>query len=91
MLSKYSASVGNLDELYAAVAPVARGFDPGTGAILIMRLEILIGVELSLALNEAKALGLAVAEAADLHFARADDRAPQTLIPAVQRCQPTES
>ena len=88
MLSKYSACVGISTSCTHPLPQLPCGFDPGAGPILVARFEILIPVELSIALNKSEALWVAVLEAAGLHLGRADERAPEMLIAPVPGCEP---
>src|SRR5579862_3250665 len=70
-----------------ARAPVADWLDPDAWPPLIARLKIIIGVELALALHQAKALGLTVVEHRDLQFSRIGERAPDHLAIAHQHAK----
>src|SRR5215472_12163314 len=73
----------DLDQLHGAVAPIADRLDPQARALLVARLEILIGPKIVLALQESEAARIGVREGRDLQVTRVVERAPQLLAPAV--------
>ena len=55
----------DLDQLDPALAPLADGLDPVAGALVVMRLEILVVLEHPVALHQAEAARIVVAEGGD--------------------------
>src|SRR6202008_593693 len=63
-----------LDEFEGARAPLTLGFDPGAGAALILRVEILKVDLLPGSLHQSEAFGLLVGEGGYLEFDRVCER-----------------
>ena len=73
----------NFDQADLAIAPVADGFDPQTWPCFKMRFQVLVGVEITLALQQAEAARVVIVKAAHLKIGRIGEHAPQRLAAAI--------
>ena len=74
----------NLDEPDTAPAPGSHRLDPSAGAVLVIRLEVLVVKEFAVTLHESEPAGIVVGKRHHAEFLWIGKRAPDPLIGASQ-------